>query len=233
MLPAKGRTGPSVNDPLAKLLSSGVTQRRAARIMGINKVTVARKFAWLAGRARHAHAAALTGGRIQTSYVQCDEMETFEHSKLKPLSITLAVRAKTGEIIGAQAATMNCHGHMAALSQRVYGWRYDNRHIACRDVLTSIKAVAKPRITIATDGKSTYPSLIHGALPHAVHRSHVSRVKVRGARDPLFRLNHTCAKLRADVSRLARRTWSASKCLRGLLDHLDLYIAFNNGYELG
>ena len=204
MLPAKGRTGPSVNDPLAKLLSSGVTQRRAARIMGINKVTVARKFAWLAGRARHAHAAALTGGRIQTSYVQCDEMETFEHSKLKPLSITLALRAKTGEIIGAQAATMNCHGHMAALSQRVYGWRYDNRHIACRDVLTSIKAVAKPRITIATDGKSTYPSLIHGALPHAVHRSHVSRVKVRGARDPLFRLNHTCAKLRADISRLAR-----------------------------
>lgn len=95
--------------------------------MGINKVTVARKFAWLAGQARQAHRAALASGQLNASYVQFDEMETIEHSKLKPLSIALVVRPKTGEIIGAKVATMNCHGHMAALSQKVYGWRLDRR----------------------------------------------------------------------------------------------------------
>lgn len=225
---------PQVNETLGNLLSSGVTQRRAAIVMGVNKVTVARKFAWLAERARQAHRTALASGQLNTSYVQFDEMETIEHSKLKPLSIALAVRPKTGEIIGAKVATMNCHchGHMAALSQKVYGWRPDTRPMACRDVMNDIKTVAKPRITVATDGKTAYAGLIKGAMPHAVHKSYVSRVAVHGARDPLFRLNHTCAKLRADVSRLARRTWSASKCLRGMQDHLDLYIAFNNGYSL-
>lgn len=223
---------PHINEPLAKLLASGVTQRRAARILGINKITVARKFAWLAGRARLAHNAALASGRFKTSYVQFDEMETFEHTKLKPLSIALAVRAKTGEIVGAQAAPMNCHGHLAALSQKIYGWRPDGRPAACRSVFAQIKSVAKARITVATDAKSSYGPLLRSVLPTAAHQPHLSRVKTRGARDPLFRLNHTAAKLRADVSRLARRTWSASKCLKGLQDHLDLYIAFNNGYKL-
>jgi len=85
--PIAGQHKPQINEPLAKLLSSGVAQRRAAIVLGINKVTVARKFAWLAERARLAHVAALA------SYVQFDEMETFEHSKLKPLSISLAVLA--------------------------------------------------------------------------------------------------------------------------------------------
>ena len=224
---------PQVNQTLGNLLSSGVTQRRAAIVLGINKVTVARKFAWLADRARQAHVAALASGKNKTSYVQMDEMETIEHSRLKPLSIALAVRAKTGTIIGAKVATMNCHGKLAPLAQAVYGLRFDTRPMACRDVLTQIQSVAKPRITVATDGKATYAGLIHRVMPHAIHRPFISRVKARGAPDPLFRLNHTCAKLRADISRLARRTWSASKCLRGMQDHLDLYIAFNNGYELG
>jgi hypothetical protein len=41
-------------------------------------------------------------GELKTSFVQFDEMETFEHIRPKPLSIAIAVRAKTGEIIEAQ-----------------------------------------------------------------------------------------------------------------------------------
>jgi len=80
---------PEVNDLLAKMPSSGVTQRRAARLLRINKATVAKKFAWPADQARKAHAAALATGRILTSYVQFDEMETIERTKLKALSIAL------------------------------------------------------------------------------------------------------------------------------------------------
>jgi len=45
-------------------------------------------------------------GELKTSLAHFDEMESFEHTKLKPLSIALAVRARTGEIIGAQPAEM-------------------------------------------------------------------------------------------------------------------------------
>lgn len=159
-------------------------------------------------------------------------METFEHSKLKPLSIALAVRHKTGEIIGAKVAVMNCHGHMAARSQAVYGLRPDTRRFACRDVMESIKLVAKPKITIASDQKAAYVAYIHAAMPHAIHRAHLGRAKARNAHDPLFRLNHTAAKIRADISRMARRTWSTTKLAERLQDHLDIYIAFNNGYDL-
>ena len=40
------------------------------------------------------------------------------------------------------------------------------------------------------------------------------------------------AKLRSDVSRLARKTWSASKKAARLEDHLSIYIACNNGYDI-
>jgi hypothetical protein len=39
--------------------------------------------------------------------------------------------------------------------------------------------------------------------------------------------------IRADLSRMARRTWSTTKRAERLQDHLDIYIAFNNGYEFG
>ena len=50
--------------------------------------------------------------------------------------------------------------------------------------------------------------------------------------DPLFRLNQKFAKLRADLARLGRQTWSASKTASGLEDHLAIYVAFNNGCKL-
>lgn len=46
---------PGVNETVGKLLSSGVTRRRCAKILGVARVTVIRKFAWLAQRARKAH----------------------------------------------------------------------------------------------------------------------------------------------------------------------------------
>jgi len=69
-------------------------------------------------------------------------------------------------------------------------------------------------------------------LPEAAHQVYPSRKGPTGSRDPLFKLNHICVKLRADLSRLARKTWSATKKAACLQDHLDLYVAFNNGYCL-
>jgi hypothetical protein len=196
---------------------------------------------WLASEARKVHTKFLNAPPALTSYVEVDEMETYETSKLKPLSIALAVRHKTGHIIGAEVATMNCHGKMAALSRNVYGIRADTRARAFLDVLQSVQKVARPQVTIGTDGKWAYNALINKVIPGAIHAPHVrakgqkktgTSVPTQKPWDPLYRLNQTAAKLRADISRLARRTWSASKRATRLQDHLAIYIAFNNGYAL-
>ena len=252
--PTAGQHKPDVNGQIMDLICSGVTMRRAARIVGVAKKTIERKVRWLADQSRKAHDRFLADPPERTSYIQMDEMETYEHAKLKPLSIALAVRYKTGRILGAKIATMNCHGKMAPISRKFYGVRLDTRADAFKAVLGNVAKVAKAGITVATDGKDAYVPMIRKVVPGAIHAIHVRPKRPRETTaaptsvpnppsapgsapptkpwDPLYRLNQTAAKLRADISRLARKTWSASKCAAGLDDHLAIYVAFNNGYAL-
>lgn len=73
-------------------------------------------------------------------------------------------------------------------------------------------------------------------IPQASHQTHKGR---RGAVvgqgelkkigfDPLFSLNHTCAMLRANISRLVRRTWATTKRADRLKDHLFVYMDVHN-----
>ena len=114
---------PYLNQEILKWYSSNVTQRRMAKVISCNRKTIVQKFLFMAWLARQEHERRIKVGELKTGYVQFDEMETFEHTRLKPLSIAIAVRAKTGEIIEAQVAEMNCHDKAAKLSQFKYGWR--------------------------------------------------------------------------------------------------------------
>ncbi len=80
------------------------------------------------------------------------------------------------------------------------------------------------------------PKLVKKHLPGRTHK------RVKGGRgaitgqgelkklrfDPIFSLNHTCAMLRANLSRLARKTWSTTKTIQGLIDHLSIYAAYHH-----
>ncbi len=83
---------PHVDQPLYRLLNSGVSQRRCAMILGISRTTVARK-ARAPGprRTREAPEMARLGRRRDCESVVIDEMETLEHTKMKPLAIAVAV----------------------------------------------------------------------------------------------------------------------------------------------
>lgn len=242
---------PEVNRLIMGLLCSGVTMRRAAKLAGVARRTMERRFRWLAEQARKAHEVFLSAEGSKTSYVQFDEMETREGSKLRPLSIALAVRAKTGQIIDAQVATKRCSGHLAKKGGKAHPNRVNTREAACTRVVESVRQVAKPQITIASDEKSAYPGIIKAVIKDAIFVPYKSRGNAtakaqaepeegedfeidlqKKAFDPMFRLNHMAAKLRADISRLARRTWSISKRQRGMQDHLAIYIAYNNGYAI-
>ena len=56
----------------------------------------------MAQLARQKHQRALNEGELTTSYLQVDEMETFEHTRRKPYNIAIGVRPKTREIVFAR-----------------------------------------------------------------------------------------------------------------------------------
>jgi hypothetical protein len=169
--------------------------------------------------------------------VQFDEMETFEHTKCKPLSIGLMVEAKSRKILGLSVARMPAKGPLAKLAYKKYGPRKDLRAQEASRLMARVKPLLHPeQLTITTDQKPTYSSWLKPHFPRAQHKTYKGRrgcivgqgeLKKIGF-DPLFSLNHTAAMIRANVNRLARRTWCTTKRPDRLLAHLYIYAAFHN-----
>jgi transposase-like protein len=231
---------PFLNDAVFRWYCSGATQRRMAKVLRINRKTVVRKFRFLTEWARTEHEQWIREGRLKTEKAQFDEMESFVHSRLKPVSIALAVNETTGKILDVSVATMPCHGKRAAVSRAKYGFRHDHRPRARRQVLQTIARCAPPNLQLTSDPHPTYARLVKQLLPEARYRQVKSRstkarshfiANRRNQHDPLFTLNFTAAKIRHDLSRMARRVWVTTKRARYLQAHLDLYIAFHNGYS--
>ena len=94
-----------VNEILFKLLSSGVSMRRAALILNIHRTTVKRKLEFLAKRSKERHENLLkTLEKGPVTHLQFDDLITIEHTKLKPLSVSIAVDAHRRIILGAEVS---------------------------------------------------------------------------------------------------------------------------------
>lgn len=230
-----------VNEPLRRLLFSGISERRAAKLLRITRRTVTRKILFLEQQADLAQARMIgqfageqADGRI--SAIQFDEMETFERSKCLPLSIPLIVHPKSRKIMAFGVASMPAGGPLAKLSRRKYGPRKDERPKVARSLFRELKPVLNPQVEILSDQNPKYPSWIRGELPQAQHRT------VKGQRgcvvgqgelkavvfDPLFSLNHTAAMIRANTNRLFRRTWCTTKRADRLRARLAIYAQAHN-----
>ena len=224
-----------VNHPLWMLLVSGVSLRRVSRILRISRTTSARKLLFLGRVARLEFQSAL---RPQTKIanIEFDDMETFEHSKCKPLSISLAVESGTRRILGFEVSQMPASGLLAEKARRRYGPRPDQRRKGRRRLLRSVRKLVKRDVIIKSDENPHYPPLIRELFPRGEHLRYKGRRGCvvgqgelkRGGFDPLFSLNHTAAMFRANVSRLFRKTWCTTKKRAALKAHLALYALYHN-----
>lgn len=226
-----------INDKLYRLICSGVSQRRAAILLGVNRKTVVRKFRFLAEQARLEHQDWLKDLEERPlAAVQFDDLETSEHSKCKPLSVALAVVPKSRKILGFQVSQMPAKGLLAAIAFKKYGPRPDLRSQGWNALFESLKPVTRADAEWLSDQNPHYPEHLKKHHPNAVHQTVKGR---RGSNfgqgelkkigfDPLFSLNHTCAMLRANLNRLFRRTWCTTKTRQGLIDHLSLYVKYHN-----
>ena len=226
-----------INAPLYKLLVSGVSQNRAALILGVSPSTIARRFMFLAGQASLSQSRLIARiPRRSIESMQFDDLESSIHTKCKPVSAVLSVESISRKILGFQVNEMPAKGRLSEISRKKYGPRRDQRGRGWNQLLKSMRMLIKEDGVVTSDENPHYPKWVKKHLPNAVH------IRIPGGRgaitgqgelrdkrfDPMFSLNHTCAMLRANINRLFRRTWCTSKKIERLRDHIALYVDFHN-----
>ncbi len=192
-----------------KLYTSNLSIRRIAIILKLNRKTVVRKINYLALKAREENllrVKALRNNPIKE--VQFDDLITSEHTKMKPLSVSLAVDKKTREIIGFKVARIPAFGLLAEKSRKKYGRRVNEHSKKLESLFDEIKEAIHPNAILESDEHKLYPSKVKKFFPKSTH------IQYKGGRgcvagqgelkkkhfDPLFSLNHTCAMLRANIN---------------------------------
>ena len=221
-------------------LSSLLSLRRTAMHLSVNRNTLERRLKFFELVSRRAHQDFLE--KLKTAqktfaFIQFDDLETFEHTKLKPLAVPLVVSEKERYILGVGVASMPAKGPLAELSREKYGQRADERPEVWRAALTLAKPFLAPdHLALTSDMHVSYPKVIKEILPNAVHIRKKSRRACvagqgelkKGGHDPMFPLNHTAAMNRANINRLIRKTWCTTKRPDRLLSHLWLYMLWHN-----
>lgn len=233
--PAKNQNKRHMNARLRVLICSGVSLRRSAKILRLSRTTIKRKFEYL-GREAALRLREENLKLPQASEVQFDDQETFEHTKCKPLSITLAVESKTRRILGFEVSKMPAKGHLTKIALKKYGKRKDERSQGRKRLFESLKPLVRAEALFKSDENPHYPRDLKKAFPKATHQtfkgergSIVGQGELKKVRfDPLFSLNHTCAMTRANMNRLFRRTWCTTKLPERLADHFAIYADYHN-----
>jgi len=223
------------NKALRKHFASLGAIRRGAYNMGLNRKTVARKLVLLGEEAeQRVRRSNLLHEKVRV--VEFDDLETFEHSKCKPLSITLAVQSQTRRILGLQVSSMPAKGKLAKKALKKYGPRKDDRKKGRQRLFKKLQALVHEDAQFRSDAHPHYPPVVKKYFPKASHVTFLSRrgslggggELKEGGFDPLFSLNHTCASFRMNVTRLMRKTWYTTKRADRLSAHLWLYADRHN-----
>lgn len=219
------------NIRFVKLLTEGNSIRAIGRILNFTYKNTYNKFLWF----KNLVELEKTKLRFEAQSLQIDELETFHHTKCKPLSVVLVVSNKH-KLLEAKVAEMPAKGKLAAFSRKKYGYRKDERMQKISEALEAAKdKLVNQPVLISSDANPVYPNQIakyfsgvrfvqHYQSKKERHRHSLHENLHKKKFDPLFAVNHKCALLRRRISRLARKTWCTTKRVDNLQLHLDLFI---------
>ena len=226
---------PMINSILFQLLCSSTSFRRSAKILNVSFFTVYSRFLWMANLADSAHSEFLKY-YVPLSEFYLDEMESIEHTKLKPLTIPLLLDREQN-ILGVSCGRIPAKGHLAEISRKKYGVRSNDSTFLVQKMLASLPDSIKP-VLMKSDGKQSYRNLVSRRWPGLRHEMHIRKPDKQKELlflsyekkkfDPMFALNQRCAKLRDDIKRLARKNWCTTKRPENLAKHLLIYACYNN-----
>ena len=211
--------------------------RRCSKITGLHPITIQRKFIYISQKAKLKQSQLLS--RFENNkikHIQFDDLITIEHTKLKPLSVSAAVDAKTRSILSVQVSKIPAFGHLASLSRKKYGKRVNEHRKGLEAMFKELTPIVDPKSYIQSDEHKAYPQFVKEYFPYAKYdRYKGGRGCVTGQGelkkqhfDPLFSINHCFAMMRANINRLFRRSWCTTKKTQMLLRHLHIYIFYHN-----
>lgn len=233
--PLKSQKKRQINQQVLKLLTAGVSQREAARVLKVSRLTIVRKFRFGASKAKEE--LKLWNQNFEPAMeVEFDDLETFEHTKCKPLSVTLMVEYKSRRILGFEVSQMPAKGRLVHIARKKYGPRADHRPLGRQKLFAEMKSLVHEKGKIRSDSNPHYPADVKRFFPEACYETVLGgrsaivgqgELKKQGF-DPIFSLNHTCAMLRAHINRLIRKTWCTTKKPDQLAGHIALYAIEHN-----
>lgn len=223
------------NSHISRLLVGVVSMRETARILKVDRKTVARKLIFM-GRKAEIELQKFNSKFSKAKHVAFDDLETFEHTKCKPISVGLMVEEETRRILGYNVARMPAKGLLAKISVTKYGKRIDERPKKRAELFSYLNAFVDENCIIKSDECPYYFKYIVRHFPKAGHimfKGRASAIAGQGELkkvgfDPLFAINHTCATLRARTCRLIRRTWCTTKKPEMLNLHLAIVCLHHN-----
>lgn len=224
------------NLPLLRLLVSGVSMRRSAFILKIDRRTVDRKLLYLAKKAQLRHQDFLQELKNKVTSVEFDDLITSEHTKMKPLTVSIAVDATKRTILSARVGRIPAFGLLADRSRGKYGPRDNDHPKTLKAMFEEMSFTIAPTALVQSDEHPRYPEFVSRYLPGREYLRHLGgRGSVAGQGelkkkrfDPIFILNHSCAMFRANLNRLIRKTWCTTKKMEKLQMHVDIFIDFYN-----
>lgn len=223
-----------INQRTFRLLCKGMSQRATALLLGVKQKAIALRIRRFAQVARTF--LAKTREQEDLKEIFFDEMETFEHTKCKPVTIPLAVNPANRKILAICAGSIPAKGLLVDIAMKKYGPRKCQRKEKLTEMLSKIASAVRQPPKFHTDKSPHYPSLIQELFPGSLHEPYKGRrgcvvgqgeLKA-GGHDPLFALNHTCAMVRDNIKRMARRTWCTTKKIPMLENILYIYAMFHN-----
>jgi transposase-like protein len=230
-----------INIKVLDLLSTGKSQRSTALSLGVNPKTIAYKFKYLGKKCSYLNEKwRQEQPKAVIENAQFDDLITIEHTKLKPVTVTSMVNTQTREILALNAGEIRAFGLLAELSRKKYGERENKHPEVLEKTLSQASPLLNPKGTFSSDEHPLYPKVLKTIFPLCSH------VRFKGGRgcvsgqgelkkmhfDPLFRINHTYAMLRANINRLFRKTWCTTKKIKCLQWHLEIYMWFHNHVKL-
>ena len=225
------------NQFVFRMLSQGMSQRAIARNLGISRGSVARRVIRY-GLFCEAQMLLYRQSRKKCTNIQFDELETYEHTKCKPITVPIAVESKTRKILAVDAGDIAAKGKIAKQAKQKYGKRVCQRRETLQRFFKDLKVVTNEKTKFLSDSSTHYVSPMKKFFPDNPYFRVLGRrgcivgqgeLKAGGF-DPLFTLNHTYAMFRDNIKRLTRRTWCTTKVKACLKKILYIYAWYHNTY---
>jgi hypothetical protein len=107
------------------------------------------------------------------SFIQFDDLETIEHSKLRPVTVTFFVNEKR-KILGFGVARIAAKRHLAKLALKKYGLRPNEAPLMRKQLFSQMQSIIDPRAVIESDEHPSYPDLVKKYFPQTEHRTYKS-----------------------------------------------------------